>query len=63
MILLGVRKNRRRVLIGRDAHFLDLFVRLLPSAYQALVVWISRRMAPRPGKAPAVYETQDERGL
>ncbi|NWB96624.1 SDR family NAD(P)-dependent oxidoreductase [Pseudomonas gingeri] len=59
VILHGVRKNRRRVLIGRDAHALDWLVRLLPSTYQALVVFISRRMSPlgkrktRPGASEA----------
>ena len=38
VILNGVRKNKRRVLIGRDAKFLDLVVRLMPSAYQRIVV-------------------------
>lgn len=36
-ILRGVRRNARRVLIGWDAKALDLLVRLLPSAYQALI--------------------------
>ena len=58
VILQGVRKNKRRVLIGRDAYFLDLLARCLPSAYQALVVFASRRMAPKP-RTP-VFETNDE---
>lgn len=53
VILQGVRKNKRRVLIGRDAYALDLLARFLPAAYQALVVFASRRMAPKKRKAPA----------
>ncbi len=58
VILQGVRKNKRRVLIGRDAYVLDLLARCLPAAYQALVVAASRRMAPRP--PTPVLETNDE---
>lgn len=35
-ILKGVNKNRRRVLIGPDARFFDLIVRLFPTGYQWL---------------------------
>jgi len=35
-ILNGVRKNKRRVLIGPDARLFDLIVRLLPTGYQWL---------------------------
>jgi NAD(P)-dependent dehydrogenase (short-subunit alcohol dehydrogenase family) len=62
VILHGVRKNKRRVLIGRDAHALDLFVRLLPSVYQALVVFATRRLRAHKNKAP-VYQANNERGL
>lgn len=34
MILDAVRKNKRRVLIGPEAHAFDLVQRLLPTAYQ-----------------------------
>ncbi|MEG0241481.1 MAG: SDR family oxidoreductase [Pseudomonas sp.] len=51
VILQGVRKNKRRVLIGRDAYALDLLARWLPAAYQGLVVFASRRMAPKQRKA------------
>lgn len=44
-ILNGVRRNARRVLIGRDARALDRLVRLMPTAYQALVVCAMRRLA------------------
>mgnify|MGYP006289186901 FL=1 len=36
-ILKGVRRNRRRVLIGQDAHAVDWMQRVLPTGYQALV--------------------------
>ncbi|WP_017905872.1 SDR family NAD(P)-dependent oxidoreductase [Pseudomonas asplenii] len=65
VILQGVRKNRRRVLIGRDAHALDLLVRLLPSAYQALVVFATRRLSPlgrRKSKATS-YDIKDSGGI
>ena len=58
VILQGVRKNKRRVLIGRDAYFLDLLARCLPAAYQALVVYASKRMAPK--RPTPVFETNDE---
>ncbi|TGK06620.1 SDR family NAD(P)-dependent oxidoreductase [Leptospira semungkisensis] len=37
VILKGVRKNSRRVLIGPDATFVDLMQRIFPSFYQMLV--------------------------
>jgi short-subunit dehydrogenase len=43
-ILAGVRRNKRRVLIGRDARAADWLARTLPAAYQALVVIQTRRM-------------------
>lgn len=43
-ILRGVRRNARRVLIGWDAQALDILVRLLPSAYQALIGGAFRRL-------------------
>ena len=61
VILQGVRHNKRRVLIGRDAYFLDLLARCLPAAYQALVVLASKRMAPKPRSQ--VLETHDESRL
>jgi hypothetical protein len=44
VILDGVRMNKRRVLIGRDARAADWLARTLPAAYQALVVLQTRRM-------------------
>ncbi|WP_454765468.1 SDR family NAD(P)-dependent oxidoreductase [Cupriavidus campinensis] len=43
VILDGVRANRRRVLIGPDAYAADAMARLLPAAYQSLVVRETRR--------------------
>jgi short-subunit dehydrogenase len=43
IILDGVRKRRRRILVGRDAFWFDVLVRLLPGAYQRLVGNIVRR--------------------
>ena len=38
VILRGLRRNQRRVLIGPDAHLVDMMVRFMPSTYQRLVV-------------------------
>ncbi|MEW5305482.1 MAG: hypothetical protein WDW36_008016 [Sanguina aurantia] len=46
-ILAGVQRNARRVLVGKDAWFLDKIIRLLGSAYQRVVL----RRAPRPAEA------------
>ena len=34
VILKGVRKNARRVLVGNDAKFLDGMARVMPAGYQ-----------------------------
>jgi len=41
-IIDGIRRNRRRVLIGADAHVIDAVQRLLPAAYQGLLVGLLR---------------------
>lgn len=46
VILNGVHHNRRRVLIGPDAVAADMMARLLPAAYQKLVVFDARRKGP-----------------
>jgi NAD(P)-dependent dehydrogenase (short-subunit alcohol dehydrogenase family) len=46
-ILRGVQRNARRVLIGTDAHVLDALQRLLPSAYQRIIVAGTRRTSQR----------------
>ena len=43
VILDGVRKNSPRVLIGMDARVIDAVQRLLPTAYQDLLIWSTRR--------------------
>ena len=42
-ILEAVRKDKRRVLVGRDAHVIDGLARLLPGAYQSVVKGLVRR--------------------
>ena len=42
-IVRGVQRNARRVLIGADAHVIDLVQRLTGSGYQALTVAAARR--------------------
>ncbi|QBR00271.1 SDR family NAD(P)-dependent oxidoreductase [Paraburkholderia pallida] len=49
-ILNGVRRNARRVLIGRDARMADWLARVLPAAYQSLVVLQARREAAKARK-------------
>jgi short-subunit dehydrogenase len=44
-ILDAVRKNKRRVLVGPDAHAIDFVQRVLPATYQVLSVRAARRMA------------------
>jgi short-subunit dehydrogenase len=65
-ILRGVRRNQRRVLIGRDAHGADWLARVLPAAYQVLVVMATRRERAKarrraghaqPAPAPAAART------
>jgi len=46
-ILRGVRRNKRRVLVGLDARGADLMVRLLGPFYQKVVVLIMRRQAEK----------------
>jgi len=43
VILKGVRRNKRRVLIGPDTRVADGIQRLFPTAYQRLVIWAARR--------------------
>lgn len=44
IILKGVLKNERRILVGNDARLLDLVQRLLPTSYQRLITTVSRRV-------------------
>lgn len=42
IILRGVERNRRRIIVGLDARLADWIQRLLPAAYQRLVVTLTR---------------------
>ena len=43
IILRGVERNKRRVLIGPEAYVIDWVQRLFPTGYQKLLVWAARR--------------------
>jgi len=43
MIVNGVKKNKRRVLIGSDARFGDVMQRLMPATYQRIVAYVVRK--------------------
>lgn len=45
IILRGVRRNKRRVLIGPEAYLIDWVQRLFPTGYQRVMVWAGRRGA------------------
>lgn len=42
-IVNGIKKNKRRVLIGRDATMLDYIQRFFPTAYQKFIVFNSKK--------------------
>ncbi|MBF7729045.1 SDR family NAD(P)-dependent oxidoreductase [Pseudomonas sp. N040] len=42
IILRGVERNRRRIIVGLDARLADWIQRILPAAYQRLVVTLTR---------------------
>jgi NAD(P)-dependent dehydrogenase (short-subunit alcohol dehydrogenase family) len=44
IILRGVQRNARRVLVGADARFIDVMQRALPAAYQGLIARAARRV-------------------
>ncbi len=46
-IVAGIRGNKRRVLIGLDAHLIDVMQRLLPTSYQRIIVAGARRQGRR----------------
>lgn len=46
-ILHGVRRRRAQVLVGKDAHLVEVAVRVLGSGYQRLVPWIGQRLRSR----------------
>ena len=49
VILEGVQKNSPRVLIGFDARVIDTMQRLLPTGYQKLLIWGSKRNQKKHG--------------
>lgn len=51
-IVDGVLRNRPRVVVGKDAKFLDAYVRLVGAGYQNTVARVSKRIAPKPLSAP-----------
>jgi short-subunit dehydrogenase len=53
IILTGVQKNARRVLVGRDAQALDALQRLLPGSYQRIVVAAAKRQLARVSRRSA----------
>jgi short-subunit dehydrogenase len=54
VILHAVLKNKRRVLVGPDAVIVDKIVRMFPTGYQWLIVFMSRlRMSRRSRQAKA----------
>jgi short-subunit dehydrogenase len=46
VILDGVRKNKARVLVGKDAKALDLLARVTGSGYQRVVAAVTSRQGP-----------------
>lgn len=58
VIIEGIQKNRRRVLIGKDALAIDIVQRILPTAYQRLVsttmkLTLGRRKSKAKSVAPS----------
>ena len=51
IILRGVRKDARRVLVGTDAHILDLVTRFLPGTYHGIFARIGRMRAAKHRRA------------
>jgi NAD(P)-dependent dehydrogenase (short-subunit alcohol dehydrogenase family) len=60
IILRGVQKNARRVLVGTDARIFDLVQRILPGSYHGLLARISRHALSRGRKATASRSTTTE---
>jgi NAD(P)-dependent dehydrogenase (short-subunit alcohol dehydrogenase family) len=53
VILAGVQKNARRVLIGTDARMIDTIQRLLPGSYHPLVAKLASRQMRKQSRKPA----------
>jgi len=47
IIIAGIKRNERRIMVGRDAKTLDLLTRLFPKAMVYLSAVVSRRMAKK----------------
>ncbi|WP_160286656.1 SDR family NAD(P)-dependent oxidoreductase [Pseudomonas knackmussii] len=61
VIIRGVERDARRILIGPDAHAIDLMLRLLPVWYQKVVTTSMRlaaRFAPKPKVRTEGYEAK-----
>ena len=63
IILRGVARNKARTLVGADAKFLDLVVRVLGSGYQKLVVAGTTRAMPAAANPPAAAATSAAESL
>lgn len=62
VIINGVLANKRRILIGADAHALDWMQRSMPSLYQRLVtvsMRLAARFAPKPRSVNKVREATE----
>ncbi|TLP73789.1 SDR family NAD(P)-dependent oxidoreductase [Pseudomonas nitroreducens] len=63
VIIRGVERDSRRILIGPDAHAIDVMLRLLPVWYQKVVTGsmkLAKRFAPKPKRKSAAegYEAK-----
>ena len=47
IILRGVQKNKRRILVGTDAKVIDLMQRIFPGSYQGFLAGMFIRTAKR----------------
>jgi short-subunit dehydrogenase len=47
IILAGVRRDKRRILVGNDARLLDWVARALPTRYPEVIRWLSERNGSR----------------
>ncbi|HFK2130738.1 TPA: SDR family NAD(P)-dependent oxidoreductase, partial [Pseudomonas aeruginosa] len=62
VILRGVQRDSRRILIGTDAHAIDVMLRLAPVFYQRLVtasMRLAARFAPRPKSPQGAREASE----
>ncbi len=62
VILRGVQRDSRRILIGTDAHAIDVMLRLAPVLYQRLVtasMRLAARFAPRPKSPQGAREASE----